>query len=597
VQAEDEGPGRLVWAVDVLPSTRRAARYLVDAGTGEVVSHRPVALEALGRVYPVSSAVTPQTQDLPLTDMVVSAPQLLNGWSGNLTVTNYAGGNSQSGLLASQNLGPNQGADFLYDPPANPLSGTDAFAQVSVYYHLTRARDYFATTHDVNMTPSSWKLTAVANAQEDGSAMDNAYFSPMGIDGQFASPNLIAIGQGSQGDFAVDSDVFIHEFGHYVTGNAVGYNQGQFAFGEYGLSPWGGAIDEGIADYFACTVNGDSILGEASLAPFGAERDLSDTSRRCPDETVGEVHEDGKIIGSLSWSLRGAFGPALADRLVWGAITLLTPDATLGDFAKGLQQTAADFVAVGEMTAADAQTMDGLIALRGLDDCGNVLEVTASKPRRYIALGLTNLGYFFGASCGTLQANGIGLHSLFHFKVSPQPGDGGVRFVVDYDPTGGGGLDWGIYVRAGQHLGISDQTLMPTGATWSATHLSDTHGVLVIDGSSNPPFDPSQDYYMVVGDQSCPISYVTVSTDTMGSASTSSGAGGNGATGAGGGAAGGAGPGSGGDDNGDNGGADDGGCGCRAAGGAPGAPWALLAGLGLAGAASARRRRRARAAG
>lgn len=592
VQPQDEGPGRLVWAVDVRPSTRRAARYLVDASSGEVVSFRPVALEALGRVYGVSPVHSQgATDDLPLTDMVSSSPQLLNGWSGNLTVTNYAGGNSNDGLIVTQSLTPNQGADFLYDPPANPLSGTDAFAQVSVYYHLTRARDYFTGALGLNMSPKSWKLTAVANGQENGSPMNNAYFSPMGIDGSYASPNLIVIGQGSADDFAIDSDVFIHEFGHYVTGNAVGYNHGQFAFGEYGLTPWGGAIDEGVADYFACTVNEDPILGEATLAPFGAERDLSDTSRTCPDDTVGEVHQDGQIIGSLSWSLHTAFGPELADQLVWGAVTLLTPEATLGDFAKGLQQTASDLTGQGQMTAQQTQTMNDLIAARGLDDCGNVLELSASKPRRYIAMGLTNMGYFLGATCSALKANKVGLHSLFQFKVSPQPDDIAIRFIVDHAPASGGALDWGIYVRAGQHVALSAQTIMPSEVPWSATHISGEHGELVIDANSDPPFDPTKDYYMVIGDQSCPVSYVTVSTDTQGSQGT--GVGGGEPTGAGGGSAG---AGGGGGDDGDQGGGDDGGCGCRVAGGAPDAPWAALAGLGLAGAALARRRRRGRGA-
>ncbi|MCC6556185.1 MAG: hypothetical protein IT372_24760 [Polyangiaceae bacterium] len=596
VQPQDDGPGRLVYAVGVLASTRRAAEYLVDAHSGEIVRYRPVALDALGRVYPVSSAVTPQTQDLPLTDMVISSPQRLNGWSGNLTVTQYAGGSSQSGLLAQQSLGPNVGQDFLYNPPADPTSGNDSFAQVSVYYHLTRARDYFASTHALNMSSQSWKLTAVANAHEDGQPMDNAYFSPMGIGGTYASPNLIAIGQGSAVDFAVDSDVFIHEFGHYVTSNAVDYNQGQFAFGQYGLTPWGGAIDEGISDYFACSVNGDNILGEASLAPFGAQRDLSDTTRRCPDDTVGEVHEDGLIIGSLSWSIRGALGADLADRLVWGAITLQTPDSTLGDFATGLQQTAADYVASGQMTAQQAQTVDGLIASRGLDDCDNVLDVTATKPRRYIALGLTNLGYFFGASCGQLQGANVGLHSLFHFRVSPNPGDTAIRFIVDHDPAAGGEQDWGIYVRAGSHLGVSDQTLMPTGAQYTALHFSGSHGELVIDANSNPPFNPSTDYYMVIGDQSCPPAYVTVSTDSQGPTGEGGGnVGGGGNTGGGsaGGGPPGTGGGSGGNDSDDSGDADgDGTCGCRVAGGAADAPWAALAGLGLAAAAIARRRAR-----
>ena len=50
-----------------------------------------------------------------------------------------------------------------------------------------------------------------------------------------------------------------------------------------------------VADYFACSANGDPLLGEASLSTIGKTRDLSDTSMRCPNDIGGEGHHDGVI--------------------------------------------------------------------------------------------------------------------------------------------------------------------------------------------------------------------------------------------------------------------------------------------------------------
>jgi Zn-dependent metalloprotease len=586
VMPEDEGPGRLVWSVDVFPATRRALRYLVDAHAGGIVGVRPLALDALGRVYPVSSVNTPQTEDLPLTDLDVSAPQVLTGWSGNLTVTNYVSGGSMGNLVAEQTLNPNSGEDFLYDPPADPLDGTDPFAQVGIFYHLTRIRDYFRDTHGIDFSPASWKITAIANMQEDGQGFDNAYFSPDGLpDGPYASPNLIAIGQGTEFDFAQDSDVFLHEFGHYVSQNAIGYNGGQLAVSEYGLSPWGGSIDEGIADYFACTLNGDPTLGEASLAFLGATRELTNTAKVCPDDIFGEVHADGEIIGSLSWSVRTAFGQDNGDELVWGALTTLTSGSSFGDFAKGLQLTASDMMAQGKLTAADLQTLDGMLADRGMDDCDHVLEVSSTKTRRITMFGLDLISQVVGATCSSLRAANIGLHSLFHFQSTPAAGDKGIRFSVDMDPSGGSDLEWGIYVRAGQHVGMATGGLLPKPDKfdYSIEKITETHGELVIDASSNPPFDPAQTYYMVIGHANCPLAVATIAASASGDPMGEGGAGGAGGAGAGG-------------DGDTPKPAEDSGCGCRVAGAeAPAASLAALSGLALAAAGALRRRvRRAR---
>lgn len=501
-----EGRGRLVWSVDV--NTHDGGyRYLVDAELGNVFHERALSTHAQGRVYPISSVNTPMTQDVELLDMVVSQPQTLNGWNGNLVVTNYVSGSQMDGYTVEQTLQPNSGADFFYDPPMVATDATDGFAQVGIYYHMTRARDFFATELGVDMSATSWKLNAVANLQENNMPVDNAFFSQQGIAGPFAAPNMIGIGQGTNFDFADDSDVFIHEFVHYASHNAIGYNAGQAHSTSYGLSPWGGSIDEAVSDYYACTMNGDSTLGEASLALIGGARDLTDTSKVCPDDVAGEVHLDGEIIGSFTWSIYEALGKPITDQLVWSAMTLLTADATFGDFYDAILQTATNTLA-----PADVQTIQTIAEARGLDECGAEIPLRVGEPRNTTMFGMDLIGQFLGGDCAAARNFGVQLHSLFHFEVTPEADDTGLRFTVDMAAQGGTDLNYGIYVRTNQHVDFTTMGFFPVLGEYdyAATEITTPQGELVIDANSTPPFDPNATYHMVIVHQNCPNTIATV---------------------------------------------------------------------------------------
>jgi Zn-dependent metalloprotease len=586
-----EDAGRLVYLVDAR-TMDGGRRCLVDATDGRVIAERPLAVNTLGRVYPISSVVTPETQDVELADLDEAEPLKLNGWSGRFTVTNYASGNPEAGtMMLSQDLGPSAGTDFLYDPPADPLDGTDAFAQVGIYYHLTRVRDFFVQSFELDMNDSSWGLVAAANVKSGGMSYNNAFFSSQGVGAPWNRPNLIAIGQGSSFDFADDSDVFLHEFTHYVSSNAVGYNEGPLGANEYGVSTFGGSIDEGLADYFACTVNGDPTVGEASLVPLGAARDLTDTHKVCPDDLVGEVHYDGELIGSLTWSIRETFGASASDLLIWGGMSLLEKSPSLSDLARGLQQTCDDLIAEGTLAADAREKLDALIAERGLDDCDHVLSLGEGVTRQTIVSGFDVLAQAFGGTCASLKAFGVELQSLFHFAATPAPGDTSLRFQVDLDPQDDHALDWAIYARAGQHVGFSSSGLVPQVSKYDykIEGITETSGALVIDATSDPPFDPSQTYYMVLIHQNCPVAVAKVTTGPEGGEGGAGGGGeGGGTTEAGVGGGGAAPPANEGPVEVDD------GCGCRAPGGGlPGSAALLAGGLAIAAAAARRRSKRA----
>jgi MYXO-CTERM domain-containing protein len=581
----DGHDGRLAWMVD-MPTADGGQRAVVDAHDGLVMQLRALGHQALGRVYPISSVVSPMTQDLELVDMVPSAPQYLNGWSGNLTVGNYVSGGTQSDFVLEQTVVPNSGEDFLYDPPADGSDATDEFAQVMVYFHLTRMREFFTTSVGLDMSAPSWALVAGVNLLDDGSPLDNAFFSPEGISGTFSAPNLIGIGQGSTVDFAQDSDVFNHEFTHYVTENAVGYNASQLHGDEFGLSPHSGSIDEGLSDYFSCTLNDDPILGEASLALLSSARDLTDTSKSCPNDMVGEVHADGEIIGSVAWTIREQLGAAKADALIWDAATLLTFGASFGDFYRAVRQTADDMLAAVTIDQTERDFIETALEERGLHECDPVTPLRKGEPRIASMFGLDLVGQLFGADCASVKMF-VELQSLFQYEVTPDAGDDQVRVVVDMTAAGGGELDWKIYAAVNGHVQFQPGMFLPSVASWdyATESFAGDSGELAIDASSDPPFDPNASYTFVVIHQNCPFSEATLSTDA---GETMTG------TGGGGGAAGGAGGAGGDEGGGGNAGGDqviDNGCGCHVAGDRSGLRWPAWIALGLAGMAVARRRR------
>lgn len=511
--------GRLVWVFDV-PTASGGVRFLVDAHDGGVVDRREMARNVRGRVYLENPVRTPDLTDVELTDLDVGDPQYLNGWGGNLRVTNFRGLAPITGaVLMQQTLEPNENGDFLYDPPEDPLDPADAFAQVSIFYHLTRGRDYFRDRVGLEMSGEDWRLAAVANVMDGDYPLDNAFFSPIGVEsGPFAAPGLIAIGQGSQLDFALDSDVFLHEFTHYVTDNAIGYNLGQFEFNSYGRNPFSGAIDEAIADYFASTINDDPLLAESALGTFGVSRDLRDDSARCPSDVIGEVHEDGRIIGAAAWKLREAFGVEVGDQLVWGGTALVPAGGTFGDWGRGIAATSELMMEDGSLSASQGEQTTAILRGQGIEGCDQEIELREGESQSLIAIGLDWYTQFTGRPCSALQDRGVEVQTLFHFVARPNPDDLGLRFKVTYDAFHGEGLKWNLYGRANEHV-LFEQGQghfpRPVLSEWDyeTLDLDGREGELVIDADSDPAFDPNATYYIVLINQSCSSGQATFSVE------------------------------------------------------------------------------------
>ncbi len=494
--------GVLAWDVRV-SGPGDLQQVLVDASSGAVLARRSTLRHALGRVYEQNAVVTPTPVNVPLIALDAASP--LAGFSDLMRVEEHVSGDLTAGdLVTDTSLVPNSGEDYLYDPPTDPLDPDDAFAQVNAWHHMSQAREYFSALTGEAMDTEAWGLHVVVNGYQGGSPLDNAYFAPSAAYGTELA-NMVYIGQGTSFDFAVDADVFVHEFGHYISTNAVGYNQGQLYYNDLGLSPWGGAIDEGIADYFAASLFDSAVVGEASLASLGAERDLADDALSCSDSLTGEVHEDGKLIGAAGWMLREHYGAETADALVWGALTLMTPDSSLHDFALGLRAAAESLEAAGSLD--DLSGVDAAIAHFEFERCA-VIQSIDETPGTSLVWGLDLLGQFVGLDCAT-AAEYLPITGFFHYELPLDPDAETILLDVTVGAVSPGNLSWSLLLREGEPVGFSPGLLLPEATEYDfATDVYTTDAATIeLDPST---FTPGATLYALVKSESCPHTYVTV---------------------------------------------------------------------------------------
>ena len=179
---------------------------------------------------------------------------------------------------------------------------------INVFYHMNLFHDWLEDELGYTWT-NPWDGTGRFNARVNYS-FNNAYAGdPM----QFGTNN-----------YARSSDVIYHECTHNVLyqiyGDYIGWpNNFTEAY----------AMDEGFADYFACSFTNDSRMGEGC---FGTPRNLNNSNQYSGKSSFNiEGHAGGTIIAGAAWDLRGrlvniygASGARMADQLLLEAHQILS---------------------------------------------------------------------------------------------------------------------------------------------------------------------------------------------------------------------------------------------------------------------------------
>lgn len=208
----------------------------------------------------------------------------------------------------------NTGADYTEVRDCNTISPCNLTwtaadrDHINVFYHMNLFHDWLADQLGYSWK-NPWDGSSRFNARVNNS-FSNAYAGdPMDF---------------GTNPFARSSDVIYHESMHNVLyeiyGNYIGWpNNYTEAY----------AMDEGFADYFACSFNNDSRMGEGYTS---SPRDLDNNLLyQGKDGFNLEGHDGGEIIGGAGWELRqrlldiyGVSGARAADQLLLEAHQILS---------------------------------------------------------------------------------------------------------------------------------------------------------------------------------------------------------------------------------------------------------------------------------
>ena len=93
----------------------------------------------------------------------------------------------------------------------------------------------------------------------------------------------------------------------------------------------GSAMDEGLADYWACTYNNDPVEAE----DCGVGRDLQNTDTYPTDydsSPSADPHQNGLIVSGACWDMRQSIGATIASDLVFGALEMSPHAYNFDDF-------------------------------------------------------------------------------------------------------------------------------------------------------------------------------------------------------------------------------------------------------------------------
>ena len=507
--------GRLVHRVQ-LGSVAPPAAWMVtvDSRTGNVLDVSDLIRRVLGYAYPENPVMT-DLETVELTDLTGFESIMAGDYAQVWTVV-YQGSDFGYEHLAIKDGDGN----FFYEPEEGV--NDDPFTEVNVYYHITELSHHFEDTHGHEFPHPA---TALTNYREwNNGTYDNAGYSPA-PDGQ----HLLIFGQGDEVDFGYDGDVIAHEFGHAIVHDRTDLMHDALAtYDRYGANIAPGGIDEGMADYWACTIHGNPVQGEyISDDP----RDL-DNGRTCPEDVVGESHGDGRIVGGTTWEIRETLGAEAADALFYGALGLLSTTPSLEHYAHAIEDTARAMADDGDLPAEQVDEVIDILEDRGMYRCGRSVELQDGVPMTFGVGHLEGYGMddLSDAICESFRDDAIRFDSRFQWAVTLPGADQGQVFSLqlafdierqDGDDLEEDDLHYTIYARQDEMIEFEVEEVettyvamplpVPRPEKYDEAFGGTLPGLVITDESAEEiRLSPGATYYFSMVHMNCPATYVTV---------------------------------------------------------------------------------------
>ncbi len=518
----DARGGRLVWRVELWPETHGAHwRATIDAHSGALITLRDMRQHALADVYE-HNADNSGLVEVELHGLSEGDAWLTSELAEVRTMT--FDGSSESLV---QTATADEDGNFFYEPDDEKDVFDDPFAEVNAYWHVTDIRTWFAEDHG-----HRWggPTSVTVNYRDSANGRyDNAFFMK-----DYWGNYAIALGQGTI-DLAYDADVIQHEFGHGIVDDLCDINAEldyPISFDEYGLHSAPHAVNEGMADYWSSTFQGDPCSAEYFGSAFGDSclRDL-DNDHVTPDDLLGEAHEDGMIIGGALWAVREVVGVPLADDIIYGALASLTPAPTFLEYATAVDEHA---LASGELDQATLDAVSAVFEERGWYKSDRAIEIPDGGNEQGLYLGADLLAGYAGSSACTLARSFDGgllfpLPFQFSFTVPTEVEIAAVNIdlglekasipnVLDDDD-----LQYAFYLRQGElvtfeeynlyHLIGFDFTILTDVVDYDLSIDDQPEGVRLEVDDPAFPLAPGETYYFDLAGMNCPIMEFAVSVD------------------------------------------------------------------------------------
>ena len=494
--------GRLVYHVHVKQALR-SWRVTVDAITGEVLQELDLRREASGWVYEKSPANS-DLIDVEITDLDGDEIVMEGTYAHVYQMT------MDGGVVTMEQLAEPDGDGNFYYEPEDP-SVDDAFVEVHTYHHITELSHFFEDVHGHPMIDAA--DVAVNYHDPDLGYYDNAYYSDDG-DGTAT----LVFGQGEVFDFAYDSDVVAHEFGHFVIQTRTEMLMDFITYDEFGWNNAPGGIHEGLADYWAGTYQGDPVVGEYTISR-SMDNDLT-----CPADLDGEVHSDGEIVGAAAWDIHEIVGKDAADAIVYGGLGLVSNMPSFAELAESFETGAADLVADGEITQDDADAIHTALEDRGMLACGRWLPLTDGEPFEFHLAHVMGFPELPEDLCEMARMMEASFTATQQFALTT-PAEGEIEqidLVLDLERWDGGefssdDLEYTVHVRKDNMvtfdyelidtgMGISVQIPSARDADGSFDGEPDTITLSPEDGFE---LEPDSTYYFAIHHMNCPSVDIT----------------------------------------------------------------------------------------
>lgn len=266
--------------------------------------------------------------------------------------------------------------------PDDNADGDDLYAELSMYYHAERFLDVMATFGveefkcGLSTMLANYRTSELSPSYPDleYTPLNNAYWTNT-CDPE-KGPTMI-FGQGAAVDFGYDGDVVYHELGHGMVSLLTPAGLGARTMRRDGVLSDAGGLNEAIADYFSVMLADEPELGDyvARFWPgYGAAIRTAENTKRCPDNTVGQVHNDGEPFMGAMWAARKRIGRDKLDPVVFELLPRLPDDADLESASWTVLDIAEEARARGEWTDDDIDQLVRAFEARGLYDCPRVIE-------------------------------------------------------------------------------------------------------------------------------------------------------------------------------------------------------------------------------